>query len=571
MSFLSPAFLWGLLTLIPLIGIYFLKVRPRRQQTSAYFLWEKVLEERRSRALFRRLRDLLSLILLAMAFVFVVLALADPVREGGPHEDVVLVIDASASMQAGDPSRFTRAKAVARKRILGMRGHQRAAIATWANDLHLHAHLTADPRALLASLDDLKPTALPGPRGALGESPPTRVLITDRFHDLPETVEQIAVGRQEANIGIVAADLQALPDGELGLYFQLVSTFGEPVRIDITLRHEATDTLGKVIAVEVLPGTNAPEVYRLASALRGAWLLQVEQTDALPLDNVVPLVVTKRPPIRVGVALEEGYFFQQAILSFAEHSGLALEVDDPDVVLTLGQVSEAERSLVFQPDGESPWWHGLGDDLDNPVPVVTTAGHPALRYLDVSSMRFDGARAMTAPDDAVVLVASDRGVPLIYESQRESQRVIVVNMDPALTESRLSPWFPVLIHGAATHLAGQTASYRSAYATGEWISLPPSARVIAPDGQEHNMGGEGVYGPLDAIGVHTIDLEEGVPSRAFGVGLLNATESLLGAGQSESPSGTRTAASLPWSWWLTLFAIGILVVESILYHRRRVG
>ena len=78
MNFLSPVWLWSLLALIPLTAVYLLKVRPQRKKTNAYFLWEKVFEERRTSALFQRLRDLFSLLLMIIAFTAVCVALARP-------------------------------------------------------------------------------------------------------------------------------------------------------------------------------------------------------------------------------------------------------------------------------------------------------------------------------------------------------------------------------------------------------------------------------------------------------------------------------------------------------------
>ena len=65
MKFLAPLFFWSFLSFIPLVAIYFLKVRPRRKETTAYFLWSRVFTEKKATSLFNRLRDMLSLILLS--------------------------------------------------------------------------------------------------------------------------------------------------------------------------------------------------------------------------------------------------------------------------------------------------------------------------------------------------------------------------------------------------------------------------------------------------------------------------------------------------------------------------
>ena len=66
MTFLQPAMLWSLLVLLPLAAIYFLKVRPRRKPTTAFFLWEKIFQEKRASSLFQRLRDAWSLLLMLL-------------------------------------------------------------------------------------------------------------------------------------------------------------------------------------------------------------------------------------------------------------------------------------------------------------------------------------------------------------------------------------------------------------------------------------------------------------------------------------------------------------------------
>ena len=65
MKFLAPLFFWSFLSFLPLVAIYFLKVRPRRREATAYFLWNRVFTEKKSTSLFQRLRDLLSLLLLS--------------------------------------------------------------------------------------------------------------------------------------------------------------------------------------------------------------------------------------------------------------------------------------------------------------------------------------------------------------------------------------------------------------------------------------------------------------------------------------------------------------------------
>ena len=102
MKFLAPLSFWSFLSLIPLVAVYFLKVGPRRKETTAYFLWSRVFTEKKASSLFNRLRDLLSLILLALVFGSVCLAMTRPEFQDDERKVLLLLIDNSASMSAGE-------------------------------------------------------------------------------------------------------------------------------------------------------------------------------------------------------------------------------------------------------------------------------------------------------------------------------------------------------------------------------------------------------------------------------------------------------------------------------------
>ena len=106
MSFVSPLFLWGFGLLAPLVAVYLLRVRPRRHAVPAIFLWDEIFAQRKATALFQRLRDLLSLLMLALAAAALIVAASRPRFESADDRDTLLLIDRSASMTAdADPAR----------------------------------------------------------------------------------------------------------------------------------------------------------------------------------------------------------------------------------------------------------------------------------------------------------------------------------------------------------------------------------------------------------------------------------------------------------------------------------
>ena len=99
MTFLNPAALWAFLSLIPLIALYFFKVRPEKKSTTALFLWNQIFEEKKQNGLFKNMRDLISLLILILAFSAIILAMAQPsLNLDDSDQNLVIIIDNSASM-----------------------------------------------------------------------------------------------------------------------------------------------------------------------------------------------------------------------------------------------------------------------------------------------------------------------------------------------------------------------------------------------------------------------------------------------------------------------------------------
>ncbi|MBN2291439.1 MAG: BatA and WFA domain-containing protein, partial [Pirellulales bacterium] len=450
MTFLQPMMLWSFLAIIPLTAFYFLKVRPRRKPTTAFFLWERVFEEKRSSSLFQRFRDVWSLLLMLLAFSAVCLALARP-QWTDRRRDVLILVDNSASMSAreGSSSRLEEAKRTATEIVEGLNGSQRAAVATIGHVLTYKSHLTDNPRELIDAVESIGPSK----RSLRLDALPRRedeqnrwdrehrvLLLSDGGFDtasLPEHIELLKIGESQENVGLVAADMSYLPGGanRLGFYFQVASSFKEPCDVDLTLVRvddDSNEQLFKVIPLQVKPGVNPPETFTLEDALPGRWIARLDLDDALSTDNTANLVAAKPEPIRVAVDSSDRFFLENSIIAFERGDKLLTLVDErPAMVLAKSKTPPMDFALIFQPAGESCWWSDLGDEVEVGVPRVVVADHPALRYLDVGSMAFVGARRLTPPPGAQVLVADERGLPLIYKARHKQQAAIIVNLDPS--------------------------------------------------------------------------------------------------------------------------------------------
>src|SRR5512140_3960729 len=119
MHFLAPlAFAFA--AAIPVVVVFYLLKRKRVVKlVSSTLLWQKFLAETQASAPFQKLRKNWLLILQIILLTLAVLALSRPYfsTKAKPAQRRVVILDASASMQATDetPSRFQKARAEALK------------------------------------------------------------------------------------------------------------------------------------------------------------------------------------------------------------------------------------------------------------------------------------------------------------------------------------------------------------------------------------------------------------------------------------------------------------------------
>lgn len=596
MNFLSPSLLWSLLVLLPLTAIYFLKVRPRKRTTTAYFLWDKIFSEKKASSLFNRLRDLLSLLLMALAFAMIAIALARPEFNSDERKDLLILVDQSASMAANDKSGKTRlemARDSARELVIALGGNQRAAIASISRDLTYQSHFSGSPRALSDAIDTIGQTDFPFDIGAIESLSSTNsqwvkdyriLLLTDGNFEgadtqIPEQIEIIKIGKAADNVGIVAADLQSLPGNRFGFYFRITSSFKEKVNADLVLRNLEDDVnrIFKLIPLEIEPGENEAEIFEIEDAPFGRWSASISIEDSLDKDNIAYLTVPQPQPIRVGVAAVNRYFFETSILAFEQGTGKFKLVDaseSPDITIAQNRpVKKAETSIIFTPTGESStWWKKIGTPTDAVAPRILIDDHPVLRHMDISTVDFLGAHEIEPVDGALVLVESEDGVPLIYKASKGAETALIVNLDPVASEFYFSAWFPALVHGAATHLSGREKDTAALYRPGDYAPIPgfsetdPST-ITLPDESPHTIHKKR-FGPLESLGFYQISNSKG--TWPLGVSLTTSAESAL-----DNSAVTETALSIsrghPPAYWLIVLALLLLIAESILYHRRKVG
>ncbi|MBW8017117.1 MAG: VWA domain-containing protein [Planctomycetes bacterium] len=296
MSFLQPLFFWASALIIPLAAIYFLKVRPRRDTTTAIFLWQKIYQQKQASSLLNRLRDLLSLLLLILAFMLLTFAMAKPHFVSEDGNDLLILIDNSASMAAksktDSKTRLQQACKQARDIVTGLGAGKRAAIATVADQIDYKSYLSDNSKQLVRAINEIEQTeiafnieALEKASGSLGSQKSSRVILIsdaaaftvdtivngetlslieqDKSSDdpnstdkpaiddktkkpdrqLPGGIELVKIGSEAENVGIVSCDLQEVvtENGKMSFYCRLANSGEKTIEADLLLYHMDKD------------------------------------------------------------------------------------------------------------------------------------------------------------------------------------------------------------------------------------------------------------------------------------------------------------------------------------------
>lgn len=578
MTFANPAWLWMLTALAPLVAIYFLKIRPRRLPVTAFFLWEKIFEEKKASSLFQRLRDLFSLLLLALVIASLSIAAAGPRFGNEDKRDLLIVIDVSPSMKAkhGGKEVFRLASDKGREIVRALNGTRRAALASASGDLKFLCHLSAAPKDLLDALSATKVSDVPVTDEAVralnalatGEAKAHRVLLlTDGnggWEGLDPKIEVLRFGGAEKNAGLVAADLAWMESGGVSarFFYRIASTFGEEKHAELELRHEDGGGLMRLVPVVLKADADTTGTLEVTDARPGRWVAELKIEDALATDNSAAMGLAPKRPVTVRLETKDAYFFGRSVDAFENTGGLLQRVESGgDLVISEGKAPNDSRILVFAPTGASPFWKEAGDLVEVAAVENKAKDHPLVKTVDLEAVRFEGARKIEPADGALVLAVSDSGQPLMWKSEAGGRSAVVVNLDPALGDFFLTPWFPAIVHAAALHLAERGNDLAAVYPTGSRISA--KGVVADPTGSKETDGAR-----IEKAGFYQVDNSGSVA--VFGGALLHRAETLLD-GKGPAANAGEVAAGHPPALWLILLGVAVLVGESMLYHRRKAG
>jgi uncharacterized membrane protein len=609
-NFLSPLAFLALGLALPLVLLYFLKVRRRARTVSSLMLWGAELRDREASAFFQRLQRDPLLILQILALVALCLALARPVVTvmGEGARKVVVVLDTSASMKARDvgPSRFeaARTEAAAMVRRLG-EGAEVMVIETGVQP-HVVAALGRDrDRALTAiraaharDLPHRMPEAIRTARALVGADPRAEIHVyTDGAYTLaatPETTDPrirwVTVGTRSRNVGITNLSIRRAYAGgfEYQAFVSLVNHSPESQTFDFTLSVDGRPLATKSVTLE--PSVRRSIVLPFTHPAGGTVTARVDLRDDLDTDNTAYAVIP--PPRKIAVTLvSPGNLFLEKVLKTDPQ--VALDVKTPDQYQ--GGMDEADVVVV---DSATPARVGAGrfvfvntvppdvplevlGRIEQPTIMDWDRGHAVMRHVEFSKVAIEDAMRVRPLAAGRALVESMSG-PLIYALEEPDRKAIFIGFDLFKTDFPLRVAFPLILSNTLRWLHPAALDQSSLQlAAGQPILLPvahgiTSATVNTPGGRSIKASvtrGAVSFTDTEEVGVYTLSTVRG--DMRLAVNLADADESDLTPRPLPAASSAQAAAPAPvpiqrelWPLFV-IVAAGLLAVEGLLYWRRQ--
>lgn len=351
MNFLSPTSLLLFGLAIPIVALYILRLRRRREPVSTLMFWEELFRERQTTSLFQRLKHLLSLLLQLLFLTLLVLSIARPqfafITKSA--RQLVLIIDQSASMNAIEEdtdgrTRLEIAKESALRSVDGLRFMDEMTVISSHTRPIIHIPFTNHQKSLREAIHKIQSTDISTNLEpaydlayAIAQTKPNpEIVIFSDFQSVSEELlaklksepEQdtdteapdqavkrhlIQIGKANDNVGITkfrvrkslvnAFDYQTL--------LRVVNASEEEKKFNVELYFD--ENLFDVRPYTLAPGESKSEIFSNFAFEGGKLKAVLDIQDPLVSDNIAYATLPKRDLIPVLLVTAENPFLQKAL------------------------------------------------------------------------------------------------------------------------------------------------------------------------------------------------------------------------------------------------------------------
>ncbi|MGA2614902.1 MAG: VWA domain-containing protein [Spirochaetia bacterium] len=598
MSFSSPGWLL-LLLLVPLvIVLHALTLRWRSISASSLVFWNELLKERKASMRIRRLLRSLVLLLQVLAITALALALGGPLIAGfnrSGSQDVILVLDATASMQTREGARTRWDIALERGLALasGLRGGARMTVVLAEKSPRLLSPFTGDRGALRRLLMSARPTDEPGDVAssmlfAMSLRDPRRggrvVLETDGAFDelrgvdtsLPWVTVDIA-GTPRENVGITQMSFrQASGTGAGYQLFLAVRNAGRaPAAVPLTVRAGGREVVSRTLTIGA--GQRSGVTIPWTGPAAGRVTASLSTHDALPLDDTAYAVFAPARGLSVLVVGPRPVFIQQALASLP---GVTVRTQDAPAPGDPAAGDAQADVVVYAGVQPAPLTKGnfiLFNTVPPNLPIrargllrvppVTgwSRADPLLDSVSLAGVAIGQALDLDPGPGFSVLAASGTS-PLLLSWDHSGVKALLLAFDPRASDFPLRPGFPILLANALSwFFPGWLQTQVDQTQAGDPRVLPvegaAGVTVVKPDGRRVLMTADGpsvTFFETDEAGFYRV--EAGGTSGEFAVNLFSDSETDVTprfTAPAVQPESTGPRAGVPAPVWSVVAAVAL--------------
>jgi hypothetical protein len=430
-------------------------------------------------------------------------------------------------------------------------------------------------------------------------------------------VRYLPVGRRSDNVGVVAFNVRRYIANKAAyeVYVEIQNFGTETAKRQLRLYNG--DTNIDAHEIELKPGERMHQIYKSLPASEDnklkVQLLPVDGpggSDAFALDDTAYALLPARKKQKVLMVTEDNLFLEGALLVYdnvdplkvspAEYAAKPSVADDMDVVIfdetTPDVLPMPPTSLIFfHPTGEHNPFTVSGEE-QNPHITEIDEGHPVMRWVTMSDVFMDKSNVFSvdAKKGESALAFSVRS-PIVVAKRDGKQKMIAFGFSlpstgrDGATDLPMRVAFPMLLVNALDWFAGDTTDLLTTYPTGARERVPLDGVVGASEADVKDPDGsltrtpviEGLatfYGSRvgyyeltakDAGGTVMAQLELAANlASPIESDIAPSTELSLGGKKLMAPEKFAISHSQKLWIYLVLFALGLIVVEWVTYHRR---
>lgn len=495
-----------------MVALYILKLRRRVVAVPFSPLWQRILRDKEATSLFSKLKRLLSLLLQLALLALLVLALGDPRAAATliKGRNVVVLVDASASMQATDvsPNRLAVAKDEVKRLIRGMGGADRMLVAQMDAAITPLGPMSGDTSELERAVDSVKvtdaradwPRALRFATDTLRNVDNAEVVVVSDgnlgdaidssgpVHLGDVKLSYMPVGKAKDNVAITQFSVRRYPldKSRYEVMLEVENTGSEPADIELSLLGDGM--MVDLTKLKMKPGERLPRFYpNLSGAsrtLEAKLAVTGETKDDLPADDHAYALLPERRRAKV-LIVSMGNTYLEAALLLDEY--LEVQTATPlDYATKYAQKSNAFDAIIFDEatPAELPRTNALYLDPRGPGSPFKVENeimqpgfdkidrkHPIVRFTALDQVNIARGHKLKAEPGDKVIGASEEG-PILVAGNRGGNKMVAMGFDVRESDLALRVAWPVLLLNIINYFTDEDSSYLSSFRTGDVWRIP---------------------------------------------------------------------------------------------------